>query len=817
MDDFFRIRSTGLGRKLLFWIIISSSVITLLLTVIHLYFDYTVDREILNQRFQEVEQSHLPHLIANLWLSNDDAVTSQLDGINGLPDFVLTKLLDEKGQLLYQTESRLGEYLIKKEWPLVYDDLSDRQPLGTLVICAKLDNIYTRLIDKLLMILASQAVKTFLISLIILFIIYHIVTKRLDKVFVFLNQWEPGSGTLPPYSLINTNRRKPDELDELVTAIETMRIRLGGAFEKMQKLFVDMQSQKNQLRQVFEGSSDVILLIDIETQTITICNQRAEQQLGYSKDELMGKTVDAIFLYGAQESLDFYQNIDFYKKNKEYIKPKEFQMLAADGHMIPVEMVASLIEFEGRPHLLSLSRDIGERKRQEEKINYMAWYDSLTDLPNRALIRDRINQSLSYNQRHASFSGLIFVDLDFFKSVNDSLGHQVGDELLKAVGRCLTKELRAEDSVGRLGGDEFVVLLSQLGETEMIAQRALQCVAEKLRTSLSEPLCISEHQLTITASMGGTVYSDEPNNVDEVLRQADLAMYQSKKAGRNYFSLFSKEVDQTLPSCQRLAFINSLRDAQRNDEFSLFYQPIVDIESVEVIGIEALIRWNRKGQLMVPETFITQLCEAGLMNQVGSWVLEQACHAMMEQLHTYTDQKAVPIAVNISPVQFDSKGFMDQLQAILDTTALPPELLILEVTEDLAIDEANGSMERLHKVRDLGVQLALDDFGTGSSSLSYLKRLPATTLKIDQSFTCDILNDSEDRAVVSTIIDMAKTLRLEVVAEGVESSEQANALLQMGCKQAQGYYYMPPQPSLDKAMQMSVVPASKTPPSVVVA
>nr|WP_255491018.1 EAL domain-containing protein [Spartinivicinus marinus] len=798
IPTFLKIRSTGLGRKLLFLIILASSIITLFLTITQLYLDYRVDRGLLDERFAEVEQSHIPSLISNIWLLNKDIVISQLEGVNSLPDFVHTELLDDKGNLFHHVGEKAGKYLIKKEWPLVYDSPQGERQIGVLVVWATLDNIYSRLLDKVFVILASQAVKTFLVSGVILFIIFTVVTYRLGIVSNFLAKWDPTSDELPP-KIDTKKRKKTDELDDLVTIIEAMRTRLSHSFEKMQKLFDDVQKQKNQLKSVFDGSSDIILVLNIKKQIVSACNRRAWQALGYQEKDLIEQPIEKLFPSSFKE-IPIFNNEG--KTDDEIIEAKELRLSAKGGHFIPVEIVSSVIEYHDQPHLLVLGRDISERKIQEAKINRMAWYDSLTGLPNRALIRDRIHQALLHNKRHADYSGVLFVDLDYFKDINDSLGHNIGDQLLIEVSQRLKDVVREEDSVGRLGGDEFIILLNNLGLAESVARKSLAVVANKLCNSLADPFYIENNKLSVTASMGGALSPIDGEDVDELLRRADLSMYKSKEAGRNHFTMYTNDLDAI--SSKRLNLFVALREATHNQEFVLFYQPIIDMQTNQVVSVEALIRWNKGGVMVSPSGFITQLSETGLIIPVGGWAIETACREMMTQLKAGNNQRQISIAVNVSPVQFGSEGFLEHLKKVLTITGLPPHLLVLEVTEDLTIDDSTSAIEMLHKIRELGVKLALDDFGTGYSSLSYLKRLPASKLKIDQSFTRDMLIDPDDKAIVSTIISIAKELKLEVVAEGVEQLEHAETLIHMGCEQAQGFYFMKPQASLRKAMLMEL-------------
>ena len=432
-------------------------------------------------------------------------------------------------------------------------------------------------------------------------------------------------------------------------------------------------------------------------------------------------------------------------------------------------------------------RDVTEQKRVEEQIRHMAHHDALTELPNRALLHDRIGQAIAQSQRSHRVAALLFIDLDRFKNVNDSLGHQVGDGLLRTVAEQLVACTRGTDTVARIGGDEFVVVLTDLNQAEDAGH-----VAQKALEALSQTFKIDSHELHITPSIGICIYPHDGEDIETLMRNADTAMYHAKEKGRNNYQFFTQQMN--VAAHQRLLLENDLRRALEREEFILYYQPQLDLGTGDIVGFEALIRWPHPQRGMVaPSEFIPVAEETGLINPIGEWVLREACsQASSWQGAGYPRLQA---SVNCSAQQFRLEGIVDTVARTLQQTGLPASCLELELTESVIIEHTEQVIVRFEALDGMGVQLSIDDFGTGYSSLSYLKRFPIHELKIDQSFVRDISTDPDDAAIVSAIIAIAHSLGLEVVAEGVETAEQLAFLKSLGCDRAQGYYFSRPLPA----------------------
>ncbi len=471
----------------------------------------------------------------------------------------------------------------------------------------------------------------------------------------------------------------------------------------------------------------------------------------------------------------------------------EMQRLRPDGTVMWVSISGAPI-FDGQGDFVGYrgtGREISARKQAEAEIERLAFFDALTGLPNRRLLIDRLTQAVAASARHASFGALLFIDLDNFKVLNDTRGHHMGDELLKQVASRLVDCVRSIDTVARLGGDEFVVMLEELGDTELLAAAKSDAVGKKVLAALNQPFDLGGQQHHSSPSIGVTLFFDRQQSVDELLQRADLAMYQAKSAGRNTLRFFDP-VMQAAASA-RAALESDLRHGLEHQEFLLHYQPVVD-ELGRITGVEALLRWRHPSRGMVsPAEFIPIAEQSGLILPLGQWVLSQACKQLVAW-NTSASTRSLSVAVNVSARQFRHPDFTQQLLDLLRLSGANPYRLKLELTESMLLNDIEDVIAKMGELRSIGVNFALDDFGTGYSSLSYLKRLPLDQLKIDQSFVREVLTDPNDAAIARTILSLARSLDLSVVAEGVESAGQRDFLLLCGCKSFQGYFFGRPVP-----------------------
>jgi len=447
-----------------------------------------------------------------------------------------------------------------------------------------------------------------------------------------------------------------------------------------------------------------------------------------------------------------------------------------------------LVKGQGDGNLLSRALYYAiERKRSEERLAYLAQYDPLTGLPNRALFRDRLTRSLQLASRRQELAALLFLDLDHFKDINDTLGHDAGDELLINVAERLKSCVRAEDTVSRLGGDEFTIILGRIKHNEEAAT-----VAQKIIDVMSKPISLNNNEVFVTTSLGIATYPTCGLNPETLIKNADTALYSAKARGRNNYQFYEAEMNTAVS--ERMMMINDLRHAIQRNEFLLYYQPKLCARRNKMIGMEALLRWEHPATgIMLPNKFVPLLEETGMIIPIGKWVLRTACEQNQEWIRA--GLPPMPISVNISARQFHQKHLVETVADILEETGLDPHNLELEITESALLENADSACNTLQALSELGVQLAIDDFGIGYSSLHYLKQFPINTLKMDRTFVEGIVSDADDAAIVEAIIGLGHSLRLKVVAEGVETESQLSYLRDRGCDEVQGFFFSCPVPS----------------------
>ena len=555
-------------------------------------------------------------------------------------------------------------------------------------------------------------------------------------------------------------------------------LRLTAEISERARVAESLRMSEARMRRLVESNIIGIYFWTVDGK-ITEANDAFLHLLGYTQQDLKDEKVFLKNISAPEYSAPTRHALETLLRNGS-APPLEKEYVHKDGSRVPI-LVGAALTGDAQQEGVAFVLDLSKHRQAEERIRYMADHDALTGLPNRALLQDRLQQAIAQAHRNQIQVAVLFIDLDYFKHINDSLGHQIGDCLLKMVAERLQGCVREGDSVARLGGDEFVLVLPLVNGA---ADAAL--VARKALAALDAPYICENHTLHVAGSIGISLYPDDGADVDTLMRTADTAMYYAKEKGRGNYQFFTPSLNRAAQ--HRHAMTNALRHALSNNELTVHYQPQVDLDSGAIFSAEALLRWRRSDMTPVAcNEFIMIAEETGLILPIGEWVLREAC----KQLRRWHELgfKHLLVAVNLSPRQFFQPNFQDTIKRILEETGVAADRIDLEITESILMQRTEENIATLNQLSDMGIKLSIDDFGTGYSSLAYLHRFPVDALKIDRSFVSGIGQDSNDTALVTAIISMAQSLRLKVLAEGVETREQVDFLRTHGCPAAQGFYY----------------------------
>lgn len=615
-----------------------------------------------------------------------------------------------------------------------------------------------------------------------LFIATYLITYR--RILSPLNLLENAARTIESGNLgqpCEINAR--DEFGRLGQSFESMRLSLLA--DRQQRERVEQELRK--LHQAVEQGVSALVITDAEGITEYV-NHRFELITGYSQEEIIGKRYNK--LRSGQTPLGVYKEMWRTLKSGR-IWEGELLNRKKNGELYwELVSISPVRNRQGEiSNFIGMQHDITQRKAMEEQLNFLAHHDELTGLPNRCLLADRFTQLIGHSQRHQKKIALLMLDLNRFKLINDSLGHETGDQVLIEVGNRLTKLARTSDTVSRYGGDEFVILLTEIESANTVTD-----FARRITQKINKPIAIGERLLHVSCSIGVALWPQDGKTLDKLLSNADAAMYQAKKRNGEKLQFFTEELNHQVQ--QRMEMESGLRHAIQGNELELYYQPQFDQETNRITGMEALLRWHHPQRgLISPDRFIPLAEETGLILPIGEWVLETACLQLKQfQRGGYQD---LIVAVNVSVRQLEGQDMADTVHRIINKTAINPGALEIEITESTMMEDPERMIEALSALKRLGIRLALDDFGTGHSSLSYLQRFPFDKIKIDRAFIRNITRSEDDAAIAMTIGAMAKSLKLEVIAEGVETEEQMTFLKRCGCNHVQGYLISKPIPAME--------------------
>lgn len=595
--------------------------------------------------------------------------------------------------------------------------------------------------------------------------------------------------------------KKPYEAAELIATLETAlrQVQLEKRHDEMQS---QLKESEELHRFIVNSSPDLVYMLDCNG-CFTFVNDRLESMLGFSREALVGKhfseLIDADYVEKAQNLFNERRIGDRAVKNEEIRLRSNIQETReglSRAKTVWTELTAMGVYVNSLDRTqenfigtYGTARDISERKEAEELINFQAYHDLLTHLPNRALLKDRLGIAIAHAKRSKRKLATMFLDLDRFKLVNDTLGHNMGDRLLKAVANRLQSCLRSGDTLSRFGGDEFTLLLP-----EVRTRSDVVIIAEKILDRLGEAFVIDGHELFVGASIGIAMYPEGGDTGDSLVQNADIAMYHVKSRGKNGYQFFSEEMNHQFST--RLSLERELRKGLIEGEFEVFYQPQVSLADGRVTGVEALVRWRHGVRgLVEPAEFLPLAAETGLIQQIDEFVQQQAFHDVAAWRRNGFSE--MQVSVNLTSVQIEQEGFVERFVAALEVSGLEAEGVILEITESTLMQDIEVIIPKLKQVQSLGARIAIDDFGTGYSSLAYLQQFPINTLKIDRSFVGDLRADASGASIVDAIVAMARGLRLDLVAEGVENRTQLRYLAEQGCEEVQGYVFSPALPATE--------------------
>lgn len=777
--------------------IVLAFLLGLLMSSVQLYLDLDNQRKELDLLFSRVMEVATPPAMRAVHTLDDDLSAEVVNGLLAY-DFVIgVRVTDELGNTLAEgqnepqpSQTRWLTELISDETRQLYSELTipgyGEAAAGGLSFTVDMDQALQGFYERSILNLLTGLARNALLVVLLFFAFYFVVAKplaRLSREIKGINPEEPGVRRLTPLP------GRHDELAQLLDSSNQLLNAVDLSLAKRRAVELALRKSEGHLRQIIDRLPVMIGARDAEGRYL-FANRALANLLGLDVESIRGRDVRALFRTAVDDVELILQNDQRVIRQGVDVEISEEAFVTGEGRTLFLQTHIMPLNYYDQTVALVVSVDITERKNAQAKMEHMAHHDALTNLPNRVQLVERLDLEIRRAARHGYCGAVLFIDLDQFKNINDSLGHPVGDKVLKEVAHRLLGSVREEDLVARLSGDEFVVVLTVLDQDLSTAALRAGEISEKIRRIIARPFHTDNLDLRISCSVGVVMYPDKNSSVHELLRFADTAMYQVKEKGRDAIEFFNEGMADKVS--RQLVMEGDLHRALEGQQFALHYQPKVDMGTGKIVGAEALLRWQHPTKGVVsPADFIPILETSGLILDVGQWVLESACETL---IHWQTEgwwRSGMRLSINISPRQFRRGAFADDVLRTLERYSIPANSLEMEVTEGIVIQQVDEAIVTMRRLAERGVSFSLDDFGTGYSSISYLKQLPVTVLKIDQSFVRDIVEDHNDRVLVETIITMGRLLDLDVIAEGVEQEAQFDILQRYGCHYYQGYYFSP--------------------------
>ncbi|HTF96568.1 MAG TPA: EAL domain-containing protein [Cellvibrio sp.] len=781
--------------------IILAFVLSFLLSSVQLYLDFLNQEKELESLIDRVVKVATPPAVRSVSTLDDELSYEVVNGLLRYGFIYEVVIYDDTGNVLAQGSSTRPE--VKTRWLTSKITDNTREYTENLLLPGYTDGTAGSIRFSVDMDLALEGfynrsktalftglLRNMFLVLLLFVVFYYTLTKPLVRLSREINNINPDHPGVNRLTQLPSHRK--DELAQLIASSNQLLDIVELSLAKRRAVELALRKSEEHLRQIIDHLPVMIGARNIAGYYL-FANKALANELGYTPEQMRNLHVRQLLKNSVFDIDTMLQNDYRVIRGNEELDVIEERFVTATGKQLFLQTHIMPLAFYDEKVALIVSVDITERKNAQAKMEFMAHHDALTGLPNRVQLVERLEHELRRAERHGYFGAVLFIDLDQFKTINDSLGHPVGDRVLEVVASRLQQSVREEDLVARLSGDEFVVVLTVLDQNiETAALRAGE-ISEKIRSIISQPYMYDSMELRVTCSVGVVVYPDKNNSVHELLRYADTAMYQVKEKGRDSIEFFNEEMADKVS--RQLTMEGDLHRALEEEHFQLYYQPKIDIKTNEVVGAEALLRWHHPTKGMVsPVEFIPVLETSGMIIEVGQWVVEDACKTLVKWHVSGLWKPGMRLSINISPRQFRRAAFVDDVVATLEKYQIPKDSLDMEITEGIVIQRVDDAIATMSTLSKHGISFSLDDFGTGYSSISYLKRLPVSTLKIDKGFVRDIIEDRNDRVLVETIITMGRLLDMELVAEGVETVEQLAILKSFDCNYYQGYLSSQPVP-----------------------